>query len=268
MASPSNVERVATLVAAVSLGIAITGQAVAYADPDGRTPKHSDSPIGGETSSPSVDSRIAVGPQDGKRTTSPWRTPISETGDGPKRRFRPPATVTGDQPDTESHPRGKPGDGHHDCGEEPPIPPDPDPEPETPEPETPETVPDPPSGSDYEPPQPTFKKPEVTFSAQEVTQIPQSVADLPEPPVVIPVEPVAEIPPIIAVEAPVIPVPNEIPPAPAPVEPTASPVTTLTSQVGTGAMALTAILIFLVTGVWFYGNRLASQLPVRRKHHG
>jgi hypothetical protein len=127
----------------------------------------------------------------------------------------------------------------------------------------PEAVPDPP-GSGYEPPETAFDKPEVTFSAQEVTQLPEAVADPSAPPAFVPLDPVVQI---IPVAAPILPAPAETPAAPAPVVPVASAATALTSQVGTGAMALTTILVFLVTGIWFYGNRLASQLPVRRNDH-
>ena len=38
----------------------------------------------------------------------------------------------------------------------------------------------------------------------------------------------------------------------------------LTSAVGTGTVALTLILIVLISGIWFYGNRLGSHLTVRK----
>jgi hypothetical protein len=41
----------------------------------------------------------------------------------------------------------------------------------------------------------------------------------------------------------------------------------LTSRVGSGTVAVTIILVFLVAGVWFFGNRLASQLTNQRKRH-
>ena len=86
------------------------------------------------------------------------------------------------------------------------------------------------------------------------------------PPTAVPSEPAAEAPQIVAVAEPAVPAAVEIPPAaPAPVEATASPAA-LTSRVGTGATALTAVLVVLITGVWFYGNRLASHLTRRNDH--
>jgi hypothetical protein len=40
----------------------------------------------------------------------------------------------------------------------------------------------------------------------------------------------------------------------------------LVSRVGTGAATMMVIVFFLVTGVWFYGHRLAWRLPMRRSH--
>jgi hypothetical protein len=40
----------------------------------------------------------------------------------------------------------------------------------------------------------------------------------------------------------------------------------LVSHVGTGTATVTIILIFLLTGVWFYGHRLASHLSARTNH--
>jgi hypothetical protein len=67
-----------------------------------------------------------------------------------------------------------------------------------------------------------------------------------------------------AVEAPPS-VPAEVPAAP-PAEPQAAAIK-LTSAVGTGTVALTLILIVLIAGIWFYGNRLGSHLTVRRNNH-
>src|SRR5262245_64828946 len=87
MGSSRNAERVATLVAAVSLSFAITGPAVVSADPGShRTPKHSESSTDGESSSPSGDSNGPTTSPETKRTTSPGHTPISETRPFPGRR--------------------------------------------------------------------------------------------------------------------------------------------------------------------------------------
>ena len=288
MGPTRNADRVATLIAAVSLGVAITGPAVAIADPGWhQTPKHSESSSGSESRSPSDDSTEKTNSSGDKHTASPGRTPISATRSfpghtntpfenaSPNSRFRPPANVDGDGLGTQ--PPGKFVFGRHDCGEttpeppkepEPPeIPPESSPETSTP-PEDPEVAVAPvlpePVGSDFAAPQPEFKQPTVTFSMP--AEHPESVAPPPPQPAAAPSEPLAEAPQIIAVEAPVIRAPIETS-APPPVQIAASPVATLTSRVGTGAMALTAILVVLMTGVWFYGNRLASHLT-RRNDHG
>jgi hypothetical protein len=286
MGSSANAERVATLVAAVSLSFAITAPAVAYADPGShRTPGHSESSKDGESSSPSGDSNSSTKSPGDRGVTSPGHTPISNTRSfpghtnkpfenaSPNSRFRPPANGTGDGPDTQ--PRGKFVFGRHGCDEDPPTPPQmpenpeaptvPEMPPETQTHETPDApgLPEPPAGGDFTPPQPEFRKPTVTFSWP--AQMPDEVATLPAPPAVVPSEPLSEAQ-IGAVEAPVAPEPIEVPAAPATVEANADTVVTLTSRIGTGAMALTAILIVLMTGVWFYGNRLASHLTRRNDH--
>jgi len=280
MGATTNAERVATLVAAVSLSIAMTGPA-AHADTGShRAPKHSESSTDNESSSATDDSSSS-----GERTTSPGRTPISVTRAFPGRtdkpfenaspngRFPPPANSTGEG--TRRQPPGKFVFGRHDCAEqapEPPQEPDPPAETDTPPQTTPEqprlpsapVLPKPQGGSGYTPSPPEFHQPTVTFSMPE--QAPETVPDEPaaEPPAVS--EPEPETPVIVALEAPVIPAPVATPTR-VPVEITASPAATITSRVGTGAMALTAILIVLMTGVWFYGNRLASHLT-RRNDHG
>ena len=86
--------------------------------------------------------------------------------------------------------------------------------------------------------------------------------------------PVAETPavveapaavPVAVTEVPAAP-PPEVRPAPPVVEPTAAAIT-LSSRVGTGTVALTLILIVLISGVWLYGNRLGSHITVRRNNH-
>jgi hypothetical protein len=104
----------------------------------------------------------------------------------------------------------------------------------------------------------------VTYSFSE--QTPHTIATNPEPPAAMPSEPIVEAAQVISLDIRVLPVAVEAPATPPPVVVTASPATTLTSRVGTGAMALTAILIVLMTGVWFYGNRLASHLTRRNDH--
>ena len=71
--------------------------------------------------------------------------------------------------------------------------------------------------------------------------------------------------PVAVTEVPAAP-PPEVRPAPPVVEPTAAAIT-LSSRVGTGTVALTLILIVLISGVWFYGNRLGSHITVRRNNH-
>jgi hypothetical protein len=41
----------------------------------------------------------------------------------------------------------------------------------------------------------------------------------------------------------------------------------LTSSVGTGSAVVTIILILLIVGVWFYGNRLSSEFSTWSYHH-
>jgi hypothetical protein len=65
--------------------------------------------------------------------------------------------------------------------------------------------------------------------------------------------------PIAIVEVPAAP-----PPAKAPATPPQAATIKLTSAVGTGTAALTLILIVLISGVWFYGNRLGSHLTARK----
>jgi outer membrane biosynthesis protein TonB len=79
----------------------------------------------------------------------------------------------------------------------------------------------------------------------------------PPPPVAIPV---SVVPP-----APIdIPTPSPVPtPAPVPV-----PDVQFTSSVDAGTQALTVILLFVVFGGWFYGNRIASQWSSEKDDHG
>jgi hypothetical protein len=94
----------------------------------------------------------------------------------------------------------------------------------------------------------------------------QPVATVPSPPVVDPIGPVSEPLPSVDTESTAAALTVEEPPA-APALVNAGSNITLTSRVGTGTVALTAILIVLIAGAWFYGNRLASHLTVRRSNH-
>jgi hypothetical protein len=112
----------------------------------------------------------------------------------------------------------------------------------------------PPGGKHSQPPNPhQFVPPKVTVSAQ--TSPPGTGPGPSRPVVTNPPAPEAPAPPPIVT-----------PPAAGPVVPPAVHVM-LTSRVGTGTVALTIILIFLTVGLWFYGNRLASQLTTRRESY-
>ena len=124
---------------------------------------------------------------------------------------------------------------------------------------TPLDRPDPPK---FEPPK--FEPPET----------PPAVT--PEPaPVTIATPPVTEVPaiveapasvPVAIIEVPAAPPPVVVPAAQPEVVPQAATIN-LTSRVGTGTVALTLILIVLISGVWFYANRLGSHLTNRRNNH-
>jgi hypothetical protein len=128
---------------------------------------------------------------------------------------------------------------------------------------------------------PTVKlPPPAIINAQTVVQTAP-----PPPPVRIP-------PPVIEVEQPIIPsvpvdtqpadvvpvnvVPSAVPVAPVPAEipllpppPAAPPVPVsrvlFTSSAEPGTQALTLIVLFMACGCWMYGNRIASQMTVRKK---
>jgi hypothetical protein len=87
--------------------------------------------------------------------------------------------------------------------------------------------------------------------------------------------PVTEVPAIVEapasvlvaiIEVPAAPPPVVVPAAPPEVVPQAATIS-LTSRVGTGTVALTLIIIVLISGVWFYANRLGSHLTNRRNNH-
>ena len=54
---------------------------------------------------------------------------------------------------------------------------------------------------------------------------------------------------------------------PAATAPPPSLAMTLTSRVGTGTIALTTILLVLMTGGWYFGKRLVLHLIDQRNHH-
>jgi hypothetical protein len=287
MGSSRTAERVATLVAAVSIGLVISGPAVAYADPDshGRHHgRHSDSSNDAQSSGSSGDLPLATNSSGTNRTISPRHTRISLTG--PFRghtgkpsenardhnRFRPPATNDGD---ASAPPAltddGPPVDEQRGCDEgssegctTPPVCGE----------GSSKRCPLPPNkgGSRYHPEPPRFHKPIVTFGWPAPPHVglptpPEAPTVVSSEPTAVPSEPAAEAPQIVAVAEPAVPAAVEIPPAaPALVEATASPVATLTSRVGTGATALTAVLVVLITGIWLYGNRLASHLTRKNDH--
>ena len=225
MGSSRTAERVTALVVALSAGLAITGSAVAYADPDPHVAG------GSESSSLSVDST------DHQPPTRPSETPPPPTNAPPTN------TVPTKTPPTKTPPPSLPV--HH----------------------SPRAVP---SGSS---PIPTPHHPLLgnPSTPPATTKTPHPPVPNPAPPAVIPTEPVDDPPRIVNADAPVaVLTVGQTPTVPAPpplVEPAADPLIMLTSSVGTGTVALTAILIVLITGVWFYGNRLASHLTVRRNHH-
>jgi hypothetical protein len=83
MGSSRTAERVATLVAAVSIGLVISGPAVAYADPDshGRHHgRHSDSSNDAQSSGSSGDLPLTTNSSGTNRTISPRHTRTSLTG--------------------------------------------------------------------------------------------------------------------------------------------------------------------------------------------
>jgi hypothetical protein len=107
------------------------------------------------------------------------------------------------------------------------------------------------------PPPPRVKTPPPVIEIQQpvIPTIPQ----LAPPPAVVPVA-----------VAPPAPVPVEIPlPAtpPAPSAPVVTPVSRVlfTSSADPGTQALTIIVLFMAAGCWVYGNRIGSQITVRKK---
>jgi hypothetical protein len=93
---------------------------------------------------------------------------------------------------------------------------------------------------------PAYTPPPPVYTPQQPTYAPP--APVQTEPVSVPPPPPVEIPPPPAQPAP----------APAPL-PAPVPGPRFTSSVDPGTQALTVILLFVVFGGWFYGNRIASQ---------
>jgi hypothetical protein len=112
------------------------------------------------------------------------------------------------------------------------------------------------------PPPPPVKIPPPVIEVQQPI-IPSVPVDT-QPPDVVPVN-------VIPSSVPVAPVPAEIPllPAPpsAPPVPVPAPVSRVlfTSSAEPGTQALTLIVLFMACGCWIYGNRIGSQMTVRKK---
>jgi len=267
-------ERVTTVVAAICIGAALTGPAVAAADIVTDSP----SPAGGDSTgslgprTPSLPSLgipgINLGPSSGGHSDRP--TSVGPSGDNrPESRFgngRPspsysspkPAPAEGPQPGPvavvprfpvlvgcEFFPCVPPGNGEGPQGQPPG------------DGEGPQGQ----SGGQPTPP--------------PVSEVPEpGPKDPPEPkgppagtPEAVPVDVTAGPPNKVpaAVEAPAS-VSVEVPAAPLEAGPQAATIK-LTSAVGNGTVALTLILIVLISGVWFYANRLGSRLSNRRNNH-
>jgi hypothetical protein len=112
------------------------------------------------------------------------------------------------------------------------------------------------------PPPPPVKIPPPVIEVQQPI-IPSVPVDT-QPPDVIPVN-------VVPSPVPVAPVPAEIPMLPAPPAAPPVPVPTsvsrvlFTSSAEPGTQALTLIVLFMACGCWIYGNRIGSQMTVRKK---
>ena len=274
MRSPRGTERVTTVVAAICIGAALTGPAVAAADivTDSPSPAgDSGGSLGGNSTgsfgsrTPSLPSLgipgVTLGPTSGGHSDRP--TSVGPSGDNrPEARFgngRPspsysspkPAPAAGPQPGpVDVVPRfpvlvgcefflcAPPGNGEGPQGQ-------PEGQPEgQPTPPPVSEVPDPGPQDPLEPKGPPAGTPEAV-------------------PVDVTAGPADKVP--AAVEAPAS-VSVEVPAAPLEAGPQAAAIK-LTSAVGNGTVALTLILIVLISGVWFYANRLGSRLSNRRNNH-
>ena len=112
------------------------------------------------------------------------------------------------------------------------------------------------------PPPPPVKIPPPVIEVHEPV-IPSIPADT-QPHDVLPVDVAPSV-------VPIAPVPAEIPlpppPPSAPPAPVSTPVSRVlfTSSAEPGTQALTLIVLFMACGCWIYGNRIASQMTVRKK---
>jgi hypothetical protein len=109
------------------------------------------------------------------------------------------------------------------------------------------------------PPPPPVKIPPPVIDVQQPI-IPSVPGDA-QPPDVVSVN-------VVPSAVPVAPVPAEIPllpPPSAPPVPVQVPRVLFTSSAEPGTQALTLIVLFMACGCWIYGNRIASQMTVRRK---
>ncbi len=311
--------RVMRVVAAICVGVAMTGQVVAYADPapnpDSSSDQKPSSRFGDRPSSRFGD----------KPFSRSGDKPFSRSGDKPfSRSGESGGSVNSPNPNESKPSERKPGsdtkppadntdelsekDGPN-SGSLTPAVDDPQqgetnpgtfaaPDVSTPVPSAPAPVPceseccclppfvdyDKPKGSDWPPPTPDVKvpppppldrrdPPKITVVEHEPPEIPPAVTPEPAPEIIV-AGPVAETPAVVEAPAPVPVAVTEVPAAPPPdvrpappvVEPKAAAIT-LSSRVGTGTVALTLILVVLISGVWFYGNRLGSHITVRRNNN-
>lgn len=130
---------------------------------------------------------------------------------------------------------------------------------------------------------PTVKlPPPAIINAQTVVQtappppppvrIPPPVIEVYQPSIPVDTQPHDVLPVDVAPSAvPIAPVPAEIPLLPPPPSAPPAPVSTpmprvlFTSSAEPGTQALTLIVLFMACGCWIYGNRIASQMTVRKK---
>jgi hypothetical protein len=321
--------RVMRVVAAICVGMAMTGPVVAYADPapnsDSSSDQNPSSPFGDKPSSPFGDKPSS--PFGDKPSSRFGDKPFSRFGDKPFSRSgesggsvnspnpneskrsesklgsdtKPPADDTGELSEEDRPNSGfltpgavddpQPGESNPGTFAAPDV--------STPDPGAPASVPceseccclppfvdyDNPKGSDWPPPTPDVKvpppppldrrdPPKITVVEHEPPEIPPAVTPEPAPEIIV-AGPVAETPAVVEAPAPVPVAVTEVPAAPPPPEVRQAPPVveakaadiTLSSRVGTGTVALTSILIVLISGVWFYGNRLGSHITVRRNNH-
>jgi hypothetical protein len=107
--------------------------------------------------------------------------------------------------------------------------------------------------------------PPADIPPQTIPETPRIPAYTPPPPDVVPVD-VVPVPVAVApvAELPLLPPPPLAPPVPA-VTP-AAPVL-FTSSADRVTQAVTLIVLFMACGCWIYGNRITSQMNVRKREH-